>query len=86
MHAIIVRIDFLTPLLGKDHLVLGSVHFHNDRIKKPEAGPMLVESWMPAVEQHHCDLSGFDVNQGLIKLMKRMRGFEIAPGIPGIGS
>ena len=81
MHAIIVRIDFLTPLLGKDHLVLGSVHFHNDRIKKPVAGPRLVESWMSAVEQHHCDLFGFDVNQGLIKLMKRLRGFVIVPGI-----
>ena len=81
MQAIIVRVDFPTPFLGKDSLVLGSVHFHNDRIKKPVAGPRLVESWMSAVEQYHCDLFGFDANQGLIKLMKRMRGFVIVPGI-----
>ena len=86
MQAVIVRDDFLTLLLGKDYLVLGSVHFHNDRIRKNVAGPVLVESWMSAVEQHHCDLFGFDVNQGLIKLMKRMRGFVIAPEIPAIGS
>ena len=81
MQGIIVRVDFLTPLLGKDYLVLGSVHFHNDRIRKNVAGPVLVESWMSAVEQHHCDLIGFDVNQGLIKLMKGLRGFVIVPGI-----
>ena len=81
MQAVIVRDDLLTSLLGKDYLVLGSVHFHNDRIKKPVAGPRLVESWMSAVEQYHCDLFGFDANQGLIKLMKRMRGFVIVPGI-----
>ena len=42
MYGVIVQVKFSTKIAGHESLVVGSVHFHNDRIKKPVAGMDLV--------------------------------------------
>ena len=42
MYGVIVRVEFSTKIAGHESLVLGNVHVHNDRIKKPVAGMDLV--------------------------------------------
>ena len=79
MTGFLASVRFKTPLAGLDELVLGSVHFHQDRVKKPVAGQMLVDRWLKAVSDHSCDIFGFDANQGVPMLVRSMAGVIIKP-------
>ena len=74
MYGVIVRVEFSTKIAGHESLVLGSVHFHNDRIRKPVAGMDLVTNWCGAISRFKCDVFGFDANQGVSKLSSVMKG------------
>jgi len=79
MYGVIVRVEFSTKIAGHGSLVLGSVHFHNDRIKRPVAGMDLVTNWCGAISRFKCDVFGFDANQGVSKLRSVMKGQIIIP-------